>query len=114
MKALPQHRALFGALGQTAAMDNSIRRRTVPTVDRVTCLRLWAEAENISKDAMEAAIEFVRHDAPSLSDLQIHNLATIINRKFWLALEKGVKLGCDLGPAVSEHCGQDIGDEVRA
>jgi len=96
MRSQPQHKALREALGQTAAMDNSIRRRRLSTVDRVTRLRLWAEAENIGKDAMEAAIEFVRHDAPSLSDLQIRNLATIINRKFWLALEKGVKLGRDI------------------
>ena len=69
-------------------METPVKYKT-KTPDRVTRLRLQAEGENISKDAMEAAIEFVRHDAGDLSDLQIHNLAVIINRKLWAAFEKG-------------------------
>jgi hypothetical protein len=75
------------------------------SADHVTYLRQQAKAAHIHPDAMEAAILFKRHDAPSLSDLQLHNLAVIISRKLQKAEDDACEAARDNSLLECPRCG---------
>lgn len=98
--SIPQHRALFGALGKP---------RSPAMVDR---FRGWGIDNDVKQSAIEFTIWTRRNVAHDMSETQMQDMALRLSSLHATIYQKGYEVGREkapvIMPTVCANCGQDI------